>query len=291
MKPIYKFVAVLAGALLTLSACGPSLEDTVLELTDADVPVGLYTHEQQQGFVLINCNRSWTATSSERWLELETKKGSSDLGEPVKFSLSRNETKQYREGTITIKAGKASLDFVVRQMPEILYYVNENFGSSSLVLEADLPSGWYGDGGSALDVDGDGYGWRCMRDENTDETFAYSASYDSNRGRALKPDNWMTTPRFTLADTGYSLRWDVKGSDPDFLGDKYEVYIAAYQDGYALELVEKICDEVTTSADVLTSHEINLDKYVGERICIAFHHYDSYNLSRVLITNVEVSNR
>ena len=291
MKQIYRFFAVLASAVFVMCACQPALEDTVLELTDPDMPVVTFSDEHQSGFVLINCNRTWKASSSEPWLELETTRGGSEPGQPVKFRLAANEGYGYRECTVTVDAGKARLEFVVRQMPVIIYYINENFDSADLVLESDLPSGWYGDDGSSLDSDGDGYCWRCCRDPNTKLTYAYSMSYNEDRGRALRPDNWMTSPRFIVPSADFSLRWDAMGYDSEYLGDKYEVYIATYTDGYPLETVLKVCEEVTTSADVLTSHQVSLADFVGERICIAFHHFDSYNLSRVLITNVEVSNR
>ena len=291
MKKIFMLLAILAGALTLMCSCQPSLDDTVLELTDPDVPTGVYTCDAQEGFVLINCNRTWTAKCSDDWLRLGTKRGGSDLGQPIKFYMQANNSYFYRNTKITIKAGGATLEFEVVQMPDIRYLLKEDFSIDESMEEDNLPSGWYGDGGSALDIDGDGYGWRCWRDPETDLTYAFSMSYYESRGRALSPDNWMTSPRFVVPEAGFWLRWDAKCNDPEFTGDKYEVYIADYNDGEALELLNKVCEEVTTSADELTSHKVSLDEYAGRRICVAFHHFDSYNIDRVMITNVEVSNR
>ena len=290
MNKIYSFAMMLMVALVMLCACQPSLEDTVLELTNPESEES-YTYERQEGWFKFNCNRTWKASCSEPWLELETTRGSAGDGQWVDFMLARNEGYHYREAVVTITAGKAVLEVVVRQAPNIVYYLNENFDSSDLLVEADLTSGWVGEQNSTLDIDGDGFGWRRWRDPDTELTYAYSCSYMESLYRALKPDNWMVSPRFTVPETGFSLRWDSKGSNAEYLGDKYEVYIASYKDGEALQLIEKICDEVTTSAEELTHHQFNLDEYVDYRICVAFHHYDSYDLAKVLITNVEVSNR
>ena len=290
MKKIYLIAAVVVGMISVLCGCQPSLEDTVLELADPDAAV-VYDYERQSGSFQINTNCSWKATCSENWIEITTTKGSAGDGRQVGFMLARNEGYQYREAIVTVTAGKARLDVVVRQAPKIVYYINENFDDKNLLVESSLPEGWFGDNNSALDVDGDGFGWRCWRDPATNATYAYSCSYHEDLGWNLSPDNYMTSPRFTIPGEGFKLRWDAKGSDPDFLGDKYQVHIASYISGEPLKLIKMICEEVTFSAETLTPHEFSLDEYVGTRICIAFRHYDSVGCSRVLITNVEVSNR
>lgn len=291
MNKIYSFAMMLMVELVMLCACQPSLEDTVLELTDPDSEAYVYTCDRQAGDVQINCNRTWKASCSEPWLVLSETRGSAGDGQWIDFMLAGNEGYQYRDAVVTVTAGKAVLEIVVHQAPKIVYFVNENFDSSDLVLEASLPDGWSGDENTAFDVDGDGFGWRRWRDPATDLTYAYSCSYQEQLFRALRPDNWMVTPRFTVPEAGFSIRWDSKGSDAEYLGDKYEVYVASYRKGDTPELLKKLCEETTTSAETLTSHQFSMDDYVGERICIAFHHFDSYNLARVLITNVEVSNR
>ena len=291
MNKIYSFATILMGALAMLCSCQPSLEDTVLELTDPEEEAYVYTCDRQAGYVQINCNRSWKASCSEPWLELETTKGSAGDGQWIDFMVAKNDGYQYRDAVVTVTAGKAVLEIVVHQAPKIVYCLNENFDSTDLLYEASLPEGWSGDENAALDVDGDGFGWRRWRDPDTDLTYAYSCSYQEQLGRALRPDNWMVTPRFTVPAAGFSIRWDSKGSNAEYLGDKYEVYIASYQNGGMLNLIKKICEETTTSAETLTPHKFGLDDYAENRICIAFHHFDSYDLGRVLITNVEVSNR
>lgn len=291
MNKIYSFATMLMGALAMLCGCQPSLEDTVLELTDPDSEAYVYSFDRQEGDIQINCNRTWKASCSEPWLELEITKGSSGDGQWIDFMLAKNDGYQYREAVVTVTAGKAVLEIVVHQAPKMVYCLNENFDSDDLLVESELPSGWFGDGGTSLDIDGDGFGWRRWRDPDTDLTYAYSCSFQEQLYKSLRPDNWMVTPRFKVPGAGFSVRWDSKGSNAEILGDKYEVYIADYNNGGALQLIKKLCEETTTSAETLTPHQFSLDDYVDNRICIAFHHFDSYDLARVLITNVEVSNR
>ena len=291
MKRIFSFAIIMVGMLALACSCVPREEDTTLELVNGSEETMEFNHFRQTASFNINSSLSWKAVSSQDWLVIETAKGSNGEGVPVKFILSNNPDYGYRTAEITVTAGRATLVVTVVQEPEIRYIINENFDSEGLLLESNLPAGWFGDNGSALDVDGDGYCWRCWRDPETSLTYAYSMSYYEDRSKALNPDNWMTSPRFTIPAAGFSLRWDAKGYDPEYLGDKYEVYIATYTDGQPLELIKQVCEEVTTSAEELTPHLVSLDDYVDTRICIAFHHFDCTDLSRVLITNVEVSNR
>lgn len=290
MKQIHLIMISLAAALVC--ACGPAV-DANLEMADGSDGHLEYTNARQTIAVKINSNTSWKAVSDADWLVVETAKGEAGEDVEIQFTLAPNADYAYRDAIITVTAGKATLQIYVTQQPQLLYLINENFDGEDLILEATFTNGWYGDNNAALDVDGDGFGWRRIRDTETGMTYAYSCSYQEDLDRILSPDNWLVSPRVTIPATGFLLRWDAKGYDPDpqYLGDKYEVYIADYDDGQPLQLLSKVCEEVTTSATRLTSHKIELDAYVGRRICLAFHHYESYNLSKVMITNVEISNR
>jgi len=101
----------------------------------------------------------------------------------------------------------------------------------------------------------------------------------------------MVTPRFTLPSKGYFLRWESLAYDTEYPGDKYQVFTARYIDG-ELELLIKVYEGQTSASEEPEKHVVSLDDYddIGN-LCIAFRHYDSKGLGRVLITNVEVSNR
>ena len=282
MKRLFTYIAV---ALFALCSCGPMGDDVELALVNADPDALLYTFDHQTVRLKMDCNRSWKASCSDDWIELVTPKGGEGEAQDFKFSLTKNPKYTYRTGEIVIKAGDRSLVLTVTQEPELNYLVKENFYSRNLILEGALPSGW-----SSQDNDGDGFGWRCWRDPETEQTFAYSCSFESNLWRSLTPDNWMITPRFTVPSDGFSVKWDTRGSDAEYLGDKYEVCVGYYENNSPMAVLATLCQGETTSATELTHYSFNLDAYKGRWICIAFHHYDSEGLARVLVTNVEVSN-
>lgn len=278
-KLIYCFLM-----LVFLCACEPMGDDVELALADAAQEECKCTCARQTIKVAFDCNRSWKVSCAEEWIGLEPAKGSSGEGQYLAVTVAENKTLQYRSARVDITAGDKVLAFTVVQEPVLTYLIRENFDDNEYWVEKDVPYGWY-----AIDNDGDTYTWRCLRDQETEETFVYSLSYDEDRALARRPDNWLVTPRFTVRESGFSVKWDCKAGDPEYPGDKCEVWVATYEDGYSLVLQEKLC--VIEAPVSLTHYEYNLDKYTDFRICIAFHHYDSYGLSKVLITNVEVSNR
>ena len=276
----------MAALIFTLCACQPSGDDIVLELIKEDPNALLYTFEHQKVNLGLACNRSWRASCYEDWIELETVKGSDGEGQWFTFTLASNPEYSYRTGEIVIKAGDKDLVLTVTQEPDFWYLVKENFDSRNLVLEEDLPSGW-----STYDYDGDGFKWRCFRDPETEETFAYSASYDEYDGE-MTPYNIMVSPSFNAPSKDFFVKWDCRASDADYTGDKYKVYIA--QEGDFMHPIISsavLCEEVTTSATELTHHVYSLEQFEGIDLCLVFVHFDSKGLSRVLITNVEVSNK
>lgn len=287
MKKFITYFAAVMGAVLALCACQPMGDDVVLELVADDPSALLYTCDHQTVKLKMDCNRSWKASCSEDWMEIETAKGSEGDDQLFKFILYANPDYTYRTGEIVIKAGDRSLVLTVTQEPEIIYMIKENFDDDNLIVEKALPYGW-----TSVDKDNDGFGWKCCRDSETEETFAYSCSYEYYLGRTLSPNNLMVTPSFRLPAPGFSIKWDSRSSDADYLGDKYQVYVARSGE-FDVPIISSavLCEEVTTSATELTHHEFSLDMYDQIDICVVFRHFDSKGLSRVLITNVEVSNR
>lgn len=273
-------------AAVLMCACNATGDDIELALTDAAQAERVCTCDYQTVWISFVCNRSWVAKTSADWVELDPTRGSKGEDLSIAAVVSQNKGSEYRVAEITIEAGDRILVITLSQEPVIQYVLQENFNRPGLILEEDLPSGWY-----SLDDDNDGNGWRCYKDPETEETFAYSASYVEFSGTALHPDNWMVTPRFVLRNKGFKIKWDSKSDDPEYPGDKYQVWVAGYEDGGELQLYQKICEEETTESTELTHHEVSLDLYTDITICIAFRHYDSVGKSRVLITNVEVSNK
>ncbi|MBO4557249.1 MAG: choice-of-anchor J domain-containing protein [Bacteroidales bacterium] len=280
MKKIYQLLTVVALSVAALCSCVPEDVEITL-LTDPGTMV--YSNERQTASFKISCDHSWKASGNLDWLTVETEKGSSGDYQDVKFSLLENSGYEYREGDITIKSGKSELVVHITQEPQIKYFLNENFDTESLILEGDIPYGWFN-----IDTDGDGWVWRCLRNTDKNYTCVYSSSYDSYTYRVLTPDNWLVSRAFTLPGTGFNLSWDVMGLDPEFLGDKYAVYAVL---GDTMLPIDKLYEGVTDSAEEFKTHTVNLDKYSEINIRIAFRHYDCTDLSSVIITNVKVTNK
>lgn len=284
MKKIYTLAAMLLGLMGLLSAC-ISAEDTEIALSDQDPDNLVYNCDRQTVVLRIDCNRSWKASASEDWIEIKEASGKAGSSQKLAMTLSSNTTTAYRSAEVTIAAGKKTLVLTLTQAPEIIYFVNEKFDVYNLIEEAELPERWL-----TIDNDGDGFVWRCLKVDD-DHTYAYSASYLDYLGRSYSPDNYMVTPRFTLPSKGYFLRWESLAYDTEYPGDKYQVFTARYIDG-ELELLIKVYEGQTSASEEPEKHVVSLDDYddIGS-LCIAFRHYDSKGLGRVLITNVEVSNR
>ena len=276
----------LVSVLAILCSCNINGDDIELSLVNPEQMESSCSSDYQTVWITFDCNRSWTAAASADWIELEPSSGQKGEGLSLGAVVSGNTDTEYRTAEITITAGEKTLVVTLRQAPVFKDFIWENFDADDLLLEGEIPSGWHN-----IDEDADGHCWRVYKDPETEVAFAYSTSYIEGTDRALTPDNWLTSPRFVLRGKGFKVKWDAMGSDPEYLGDKYQVWVAAYQDGSPLVLYEKICEEETVSATELTHHEFNLDLYVDLTICIAFRHFDSVGRSRVLITNVEVSNR
>jgi Cleaved Adhesin Domain. len=75
-------------------------------------------------------------------------------------------------------------------------------------------------------MDGDGYGWDVVSNDQSYVNGSYglsSASWTSNTG-ALYPDNWIVLSGIQL---GGSISFQARGQDPNFPAEKFCVYVCA----------------------------------------------------------------
>ena len=287
MKKICTFAAALLAMIsLMCLMCSCQGGDTELSLVEGDPDNLVYTCEHQTVELQIDSNRSWKASCSEDWLEMGESSGKAGEGQLLSFTLTENKEYSYRNAQVTLKAGGQELVLTIVQEPRIYYYLNEDFNVTGIIVDEDLPSGWY-----SIDNDGDGWGWRCVKYGDTPQTYAYSASYYDDIDRTLSPDNYLVSPPFTLPSQDFRLRWESATYDTEYPGDKYEVYTSRIVDG-RLELLVKIYEGQTSASADAEEHLVSLENYDGlEDVRITFRHFDSVGLGRLLITNVEVSNR
>ena len=150
----------------------------------------------------------------------------------------------------------------------------------------DVPSGW-----TVLDEDGDGYTWMMFANSgsdtdgnpyNFDGSCIESGSYINNVG-ALRPDNWLITPKVELGGT---LTFYARAMDPGYLDDKVAVYVSTTGTDVD-DFVQLPGAVICPFEDKLTQYVYDLSAYSGEGY-IAFRHYDSYDVYRVVIDNLRV---
>ena len=136
---------------------------------------------------------------------------------------------------------------------------------------------------SIYDADGDGNNWglAATDDAATDACF-YSASYDSNAGGALSPDNWLFTPEIGLGGTLKFDAWQQSASWPD----KFMVYVAP-ADYASLDEFVPVSEFIIPTGTTPESFEIDLSEYEGMGV-IAFRHYDCTDQFRIYLDNIEV---
>ena len=136
---------------------------------------------------------------------------------------------------------------------------------------------------SIYDADGDGVNWglAATDDAATDAAF-YSASYDSNQGGALSPDNWLFTPAVGLGGTLKFDAWQQSANWPD----KFMVYVAP-ADYVSLDEFVPVSEFIIPTGTTPESCEIDLSEYEGMGV-IAFRHYDCTDQFRIYLDNIEV---
>lgn len=139
---------------------------------------------------------------------------------------------------------------------------------------------------TALDADGDGYGW-SVQNANNNSTYAMgSASYINGVG-ALNPDNWLISPQFQLSQGhGYQLAWNTGIFDPNYYQEHYGVFVSTSGTNPSdFTLVQ----DYTINDTNWTHHTLDLSGFAGQTVYVAFRHYNCTDLYWMLIDDVELT--
>ena len=161
-------------------------------------------------------------------------------------------------------------------MPPQIVLLTESFESGSVP-----PPSW-----TSIDSDGDGNNWfvgNTGYEPHDGSNVAVSASYDSG---ALIPDNWLISPQLSIsADTALIKYW-IKAQDPDWVGEKYSVYVSTSGNSVS-NFTEEIYTETLTSAD--WGERLHyLSGYSGQSIYIAFRHYDCTDMFQIVLDDITI---
>lgn len=137
-----------------------------------------------------------------------------------------------------------------------------------------------------------GDGWSVVRLENvnTSESAEYVMASTSYYRQSGQSDDWMVTPAIELPADGHNtLSWRSRASLAD-ASDGYEVYVA--ENAVTPDEIrcngDKVFSTVSESPD-WTNHEINLDKYSGKTVRVAFRN-NSTNCEMLYVDDLTIDN-
>jgi len=164
------------------------------------------------------------------------------------------------------------------------------FGQTILLEEhfndsENLPQNWLN-----IDGDGDGYIWK-LRENSAGDKYIYSESWSEDV--ILFPYNLLVTPEIDL--TGLSgdvtLSYVVGAADDTYFEDHYKLCISTT--GTDTSDFSVILFEETTGYDAYEGWPerlIDLTPYIGQKVYLAWIHYDCSDQYRLLIDAIVVKN-
>lgn len=156
---------------------------------------------------------------------------------------------------------------------------------------AETPETWLPENWLALDADGDGANWYWSPGDGNGQM--RSQSWD---GVPLNVDNWLITSEIDLSvitDNEVWLSFNVRPSanTPAYRQENYGIFVSKTGSTVSDFPAEAVWSERLTSAMSNVEYqfrEIDLSEFAGEKIRIAFRHYESSDNDRIVFDNVEV---
>ncbi len=142
---------------------------------------------------------------------------------------------------------------------------------------------------TSVDADGDGFGWFIWDPMSLgydtgdgerlfDTKCATSASY--NGYGALYPDDWMISPKVTLAK---DFSFWAAGQDPSYAAEVFAVYVSTT--GTDLSDFVKISEDIVATSPI-EQYTFDLSAYEGLEGYVAIRHYNVTDMFRLNIDNV-----
>lgn len=175
----------------------------------------------------------------------------------------------------------------------LLFLILVSFGylgyNQTILLEeyfddvVNFPVGWLN-----IDKDGDGNAWK-LRKNSAGDTYAYSESWANDV--ILKPNNYMITKQIDLTGLTGTVRLSylVGAADPDFYADHYKVALSTT--GANTEDFTNTLFEETTTIEAYEGwplRDIDISSFKGQKIFLAWVHYDCTDQYRLLIDSIVV---
>jgi hypothetical protein len=134
----------------------------------------------------------------------------------------------------------------------------------------------------ALDNDGDGYGWTIDTSNGRNGgscLFSFSYSWESG---GIEPDNWIISEQVPLDG---ELKFWTKSYSSYYL-DVFAVYVCVGEPT-SLDAFVKLGEDIEAPGD-WTEYTYDMSEYAGQMGCIAFRHYNCYNMWRLFIDDISL---
>lgn len=138
-----------------------------------------------------------------------------------------------------------------------------------------------------IDSDEDGFNWQYANARYTTHSgngVLISASYDSDAGEALTPDNWLITPVVPL---GGKVSFYACGQDASYAAEVFAVYVCTGGED-SLDEIYSLTDEDITATGEMTLYEFDLSDFAGMEGRIAIRHYNVTDMFYLNIDDVKV---
>lgn len=154
----------------------------------------------------------------------------------------------------------------------------------------NLPATW-----TIIDKDGDGHNWR--ESNSGANGFAVSDSWMSGVIGALTPENYLVSPKISLAELSgtVKLRYTIQVADPISFEEHYKVAVSV--SGNKVPDFKDIVMEETCTADDLYDvypywHEriVDLTPYIGKDIYLTWCHFYSTDMYQIFLDSIQISN-
>lgn len=161
-------------------------------------------------------------------------------------------------------------------------------------------SGW-----TTIDADGDGYNW-CSSDSLLGDDYGYngykdgqlcamSQSYSGIESWGLHPDNYMVTPVKYHITENSQLTFVVCAQDPGYPEEHYGVAVSMLSNTNAAdfttiweETIEDDDPDKNTPQTDWKFKTVDLSRYAGEEVYIAFRHFNCTDQYMICIDDVEL---
>lgn len=232
-----------------------------------------------------------------------------------KFSVSLNGYEDYVEENVEIvdATSLACVLMEIKAAVENLYvsptgwamWENASFENAEGTFFFDFENGKM-DGWKTVDADGDGFNWKLTTDimgpgygHNGSKYCVVSQSYDMDSVGPLTPDNYLITTEKYLITENSQLTYYVCAQDENEPAEHYAVLVSTASNT-EMDDFETVWEETMSRGNKATKNSraqgawykrvIDLSKYAGQEVYVAFRHFNSMNQFYIDIDDIALVN-